>query len=1254
MIYRTAPDGTLRSFPDGTSEEEIQQQFSVIANEQGEKTKSALAETQDALKGNAVMNWAYDNVVVAPYEASRKFLNSTSSLAEGLGDTLGEKSNVGGFRYGKNANNGLVEYVPYDQAVKDKNVYGVFSPITGTIGIQDAYHIKGFFHDPENPDKDRHTTTTTGAFVETIGQFLIGFKGADKLLKASKFAPATTRTGSFAEATTKGAIADFVAFDEDSGRLTDLLGEYAPEAVDKYLGYLKSDPNDTWWEGRLKNSLEGAGIGSLAEVLFRMARVGKNYFGEKGSAKQIKEDLQVITKTEETIKNVQNRLDNATSLNEKMKIINEAVDSSLKKEFKTKSLTKSDKVTIIRNLADVDLKENFKKWEKGEITSEEAFNISKGFINLETFKGNISYDGLKTFKSFYDAISKYNKVSKKITDEAVKRKAINDYGNDINRTFQDFSKFADNIDDTSSLIFAHEVALTSLINAFPKFVRQYKSGTSKYTAKDMDMMYFMIDNMMNNRKTVSSASGRNLRVFQLSKEEFDKARIVEEEVTQSINSYKNYGGGQKGWERFLEQVAIADNPTAIRKVINYTWRNKTWNVLNEYWINALLSAPTTQMVNMVSNGVMAGIRPLEDMVGAKISQLISRNDLVKAQAFKNTFDENAVTLASLHQYIGDANKYTAQAFKNGDQVLQKGDIDAGKLDTASTKSIKSDRTDALGKTINVAGEVIRLPSRFLNAGDEWFKQINYRAKLKGIAVREGKRAMQNGVLKPKDFKKWVNEYIRQGFDETGLKGINEEALKYATENTFQNELVGMTARFQDLVLANPFLKQFFPFVKTPFNIAKNVLDRTPVGAMYRWKDILGITGDPRSIAKARGQFAVSSIILGTAYGLAQSGVISSRTNYKDDGKPLDVYKDRELLRLKKSSTGFQQYAIKIGDYQLSFGRLDPFGAMLGIMADFSTLYESMTEAEIERLGMDLHMAIASSGNENPLDFMTKLSIASGAMVNAGRRNILSKTYLKALTDIIDAINSEDTNKLERYLSQKVGSFVPNIFRKFVNDPYFRDAVNLIENVKNRTGIGTPSSPRYNAIGEPHKDKDSFTKRLFKNGLDIFATTKLKKDIVAEEFLRLGKGLPNWKPTIDGIDYKEFKRGKLSAWDRINNKLQTYTINGKTLREALEEEIKSEDYLRRADITTVAQGITAGLDKQSKYEQLQIIHEKYKQQVLLDFEDEKEFFKSTEDNRQTLDLATHNMNYNMRIINEPRTIDNKLNKNELKPILEFAE
>ena len=1243
-IYRTAPNGKLMTFPDGTSEDDIQKAFSEIQTEiKAEVDKGALASSQEAIKTNPIGNWLFDNLAVAPYEASRKFLNSTFDLTEGIGDTLGEKIGIGGFKYGKDANNGLLQYVGYDQAIQDKNVKGILSPITGNIGVKDAYSIKGFFYNPDDPDNDNHTTTTTGQFVETIGQFLIGFKGADKLFKIGKIAPSTTKLGSFAEVTAKGAIADFVAFDEDSGRLTDLLSQYAPETVDKYLGYLQSDPNDTWWEGRLKNTIEGAGIGSIAEILFRMARSIKG----TGSSKQIKEDLEVINKTQETLDTIKNKLDNASSVSEKMKLINEAVDNSLKSTFKTKRpLTKKNTTTILRNLADVDLKENFKKWEKGQITTEEAFNIPQAFINLETFKGGISLDGMKTFKSFYDAIYKYNKkFSKKVTDEAIKRKAVNDYGGDINKVFQDFSKFADNIDNTSSLIFAHEVALTSLMNAFPKFVRLYKSGQSKYTAKDMDMLYFMLDNMMNNRKTVGSASGRNLRVFQLTKEQFDKSKIIEEQILKDIDAYKNFGGGQKGFDRFLDQVAKADNPDAIRKVINLTWRNKTWNVLNEYWINALLSSPKTQMVNAVSNGILMAVRPVEDMVGNKISQMIAGDDLIKAQAYKRQLDESVTTLASLSHYVGDANRYFVEAFRNGDQILQKGDIQAGKLDTANVKTIPT----------KFGGEVIRLPSRFLNAGDEWFKQINYRAKLKGIAVREGKRAIQEGTLKAKNLKEWVDEFIRQGFDETGLRGTNEEALRYAEENTFTNELVGITAKFQEMIIANPFLKQFFPFVKTPFNIAKAVADRTPFGALYRQADFLGKSGDPRQIAKVRGQFAVGSIVLGAGYLLAQNGIISGRTNYKGDGKPLNVYKDQELIRQKKSGTGFRQYSIKFPNgWQMSFGQLDPFGALLGIMADFVTIYDQLTEEEIERIGMNTNMWLYNQDGDNPLNWLQKTQITTSALYKGGQRNILSKTYLKAMTDIIDAINSEDGNKLERYLVQKVDSFVPNIFKKALNDPYYRDTRDLLDQVLYRIGLGEVASPRYNSIGEPHMDKDSFVHRMVKNSLDIFGTTKLKEDVVAQELLRLGKPLSQWKDHIDGVPYKEFKKGKMSAWDRINQKLATHTINGKTLRQALEEEIKSSDYLRREDITKVASGVVAGTGRHSKIAQLNLIVEKYKQQVLLDFEDEKQDYKSVEDRRQTLDLAHENLTDNKLLIDKPRDADSPLNKSKLKPILEFYQ
>ena len=98
------PDGTFVEVPTGWSEEEKQ----AFINEQVEKGNVVSSErVQD--KGmlsewrpeGASTSWLYDNAVVAPYEAGRKFLNSTMGLTEGIGDTLGEKTNLGGFRYGR-------------------------------------------------------------------------------------------------------------------------------------------------------------------------------------------------------------------------------------------------------------------------------------------------------------------------------------------------------------------------------------------------------------------------------------------------------------------------------------------------------------------------------------------------------------------------------------------------------------------------------------------------------------------------------------------------------------------------------------------------------------------------------------------------------------------------------------------------------------------------------------------------------------------------------------------------------------------------------------------------------------------------------------------------------------------------------------------------------------------------------------------------------------------------------------------------
>ena len=113
-----------------------------------------------------------------------------------------------------------------------------------------------------------------------------------------------------------------------------------------------------------------------------------------------------------------------------------------------------------------------------------------------------------------------------------------------------------------------------------------------------------------------------------------------QEFLNSKTAYENFGGGAKAFDDFLERMARSDNPTVARKVLNFALTNRMWNVANEVWINALLSPPKTQLVNAFSNAVVGMMRPLEDAIGNKISELVSFNDLEKAKVYQRNFDES--------------------------------------------------------------------------------------------------------------------------------------------------------------------------------------------------------------------------------------------------------------------------------------------------------------------------------------------------------------------------------------------------------------------------------------------------------------------------------------------------------------------------------------------------------------------------------------------------------------------------------------
>ena len=112
--------------------------------------------------------------------------------------------------------------------------------------------------------------TEAGPGAKMIGglsQFVGAFAGVGKLFKVGS---------GLVGAASQGAAADFLGFEGNEGRLTDLLLELGvPE--NRVTDFLRTDPNDPDYVGRFKNALEGGVLGVIADQIapvYRMIKEG--------------------------------------------------------------------------------------------------------------------------------------------------------------------------------------------------------------------------------------------------------------------------------------------------------------------------------------------------------------------------------------------------------------------------------------------------------------------------------------------------------------------------------------------------------------------------------------------------------------------------------------------------------------------------------------------------------------------------------------------------------------------------------------------------------------------------------------------------------------------------------------------------------------------------------------------------------------------------------------------------------------------
>jgi len=390
-ITREAPNGKLIEFPAGTSEEDIQKYLQL--SEYQPKNRSLLGD-----------------IGIGAVDGVRDAVQSTIGLVEGIGDTLGEKTNIGGFTFGEDAENGIMGYENYE-TWKAK---GREDLLFGKAGVKDAIELPDFEGDPQ---------TIAGGLTKGVSQFLTGWFTGGKVLKGVKYATGGYKgispflragaTGQVTKMMAQGAIADFTAFDEETGRLVDMVNEHAPFLQNPLFDYLASDPDDTFYEARFKNALEGAGIGGSIEATIRTFRYIKNFnksrVKEKFNKKQLKEDEKFLQQiNDEDI--IQTKYRPLSQIEEKKLVQNldRELEDGIFKSFDDARKTTKNRKEFDRKLDKLDLNLNF--------------NIRQ-FINLDK-QGLLSIDA---FNRAYKNLIKKKKII--LTDDYVHKTARRLYEN---------------------------------------------------------------------------------------------------------------------------------------------------------------------------------------------------------------------------------------------------------------------------------------------------------------------------------------------------------------------------------------------------------------------------------------------------------------------------------------------------------------------------------------------------------------------------------------------------------------------------------------------------------------------------------------------------------------------------------------------------------------------------------------------------------------------------------------------------------
>jgi len=328
---------------------------------------------------------------------------------------------------------------------------------------------------------------------------------------------------------------------------------------------------------------------------------------------------------------------------------------------------------------------------------------------------------------------------------------------------------------------------------------------------------------------------------------------------------------------------LNSNASSLHSISKYNLvKKKGLAVAQEWYINAILSSPTSWIANLLGGGLVLPLRQIETVVGAGL-----QGDFDVAKAHLRVFFDlhsfkESLKLAWRSGYEDEARSVRGYASFRDDRILaEEGEIYMNNPEGSTLKA-----------AVNYVGKGVRFPTRIMMAGDEFFKQMSFRARTKTSLALEGyKRGLNKNPGKLAEFVEkgfselitkqgrfrneanvrkeahmelnrlrdttdtviadqgaFIEEYMNKHFfsnklekedgiihgvlDQESRKELVEAGTDWALVNTFTNKVENtFFKKTGELATASPWMTFVIPFVRTPSNILLFALGRvTPLGA----------------------------------------------------------------------------------------------------------------------------------------------------------------------------------------------------------------------------------------------------------------------------------------------------------------------------------------------------------------------------------------------------------------------------------------